>query len=927
MALAVGSRLAHYQVAALIGEGGMGQVYRATDTRLGRDVALKVLPDAFAADPDRLARFQREAQVLASLNHPGIAAIYGTEEDKTDGTRALVLELVEGPTLADRIAQGAIPIEDALPIATQIAEALEAAHEAGVIHRDLKPANIKVREDGTVKVLDFGLAKGFQPGGSDPSDSPTITVSATASGVIMGTAAYMSPEQAQGKPVDQRTDVWAFGAVLYEMLSGQRAFGGADVSSTLVAVLSGEVDLDALPEATPPRIRQVLRTCLRKEPTKRVHHLADVRLAMEGAFEAPVASPDTGSAGNATGVRLGIAAAVAVAVAVLVAGAFLGRAWFPGAETVPPREQTRLSMTVASGQHLSGGFGGEESEGGRQRPSRRSFVLSPDGRQLIYAAYDGETLRLYRRAMDREQATPIPGTEGGSNPFVAPDGQSVGFFVGTELRRVSIDGGDARTIATAGRVFVRQGASWTAEDTILVAAVDGIYDVPATGGSLRRLTTVDPAWIEGVRYPELLPGGRALLYNVFASEIPSDGGIVVESLETGEQRLVVEGGSDPRYVASGHIVFARRGTLMAVPFDVTRLEVTGAPVVVVEDVMQAERGLHTAYDSGAAQFSVSRSGSLAYVTGGIYPVVEMPLVWVDRNGAFDSLPLRPGHYLFPRFSPDGTRLAYSEGSKGDTHIWVYDIGLETSIPLTSVGDNWEPIWSPDGTQLAFASSAGDSADMRLFVMAADGSGEPRRLTDGDAEEQPSSWSSEGVLAFVQFKRPSDPDADIMTLSMDGESEPEPFLVSSFVEWWPTFSPDGRWLAYASNDTGRFEVYVRPFPQGEPAYRVSINGGSAPLWSPDGKQLFYLSPLGDGTWGVMVADVQTDPTFIQSRPTTLFAGPFVNSGTDPVTSYDVAPDGQRFVMVGNGPEVVAQPVTRINIVLNWVEELERLVPTN
>ncbi len=491
MPLQVGDRLGHYDVTALIGQGGMGQVYRATDTQLGRDVALKILPDAFAADPDRLARFRREAQLLASLNHPNIAQIHGIGEAEAGGTQALVLELVDGPTLADRIGHGAMPIEDALPIARQITEALEAAHEAGVIHRDLKPANIKVREDGTVKVLDFGLAKAFQPGGGDPSDSPTVTGSATASGVIMGTAAYMSPEQAQGKPVDTRTDVWAFGAVLYEMLSGQRAFGGADVSSTLVAVLSGDVDLDALPPATPPRLRQVVRTCLRKDPKQRVHHLADVRLAMEGAFESPVAPPDARSAGDSLGGRLGIAAAVAVAVGAVVAGVLLGRTWFQGAETVPLRELTRFSVPVAPGQRLSGGLAMEKEGFALQRPSRQSFVLSPDGRQLIYAASDGETTRLYRRPMDREQATLLPETEGGSNPFFAPDGRSVGFFVGRELKRVSLDGGGVRSIATTGPELFPYGASWTAEDTILVSAADSIFAVPANGGNLRLLTTVE----------------------------------------------------------------------------------------------------------------------------------------------------------------------------------------------------------------------------------------------------------------------------------------------------------------------------------------------------------------------------------------------------------------------------------------------------
>ena len=447
-----------------------------------------------------------------------------------------------------------------------------------------------------------------------------------------------------------------------------------------------------------------------------------------------------------------------------------------------------------------------------------------------------------------------------------------------------------------------------------MAADDGIYDVPATGGSLRQLTTVDPAWSQGIRFPELLPGGGALLYNAFASDTPSEGVVVVESLDTGERHLVVEGGSDPRYVASGHVLFARRGTLMAVPFDAVRLEVTGAPVVVVEDVMHGERGGNTGLNVGAAQFSVSRSGSLAFVPGGIYPESHRPLIWVDLTGGVDTVPQRPNTYWHPRVSPDGGRLTYAAGPPGDISIWVSDIGLEVPVRLTSVDDIAHPVWSPDGTQLAFGSTADG-----LFVMAADGSGEPKRVTDGDAAEIPSSWSSEGVLAFVQEGVES---LDIMTLAMDGESEPVPFFASSFSDAWPAFSPDGRWLAYASNDTGRSEVYVRPFPEGEPAHRVSTSGGGAPVWSPDGRQLFYRR--GEPR-SIMVVDVQTEPSFAGTRPRTLFERPF--GQTYPARNYDVAPDGRRFVMVTQPDQFEAQPVTRLNIVLNWVEELNRLVPTD
>ena len=718
MMLQPGARLGPYAVIAKIGAGGMGEVYRARDTTLDRDVALKVLPAAFTSDPDRLARFEREAKVLASLNHPNIGSIYGLEESEPStgsgqgAVKALVLELIEGPTLADVIAgslspgggegrgEGGLPIDDVLSIATQIAEALEAAHEIGVIHRDLKPANVKVKADGAVKVLDFGLAKAFQRDASDPSESPTVTAAATHTGVILGTAAYMSPEQARGQPVDPRTDVWAFGALLYEMLSGRRAFGGADVPSTLVAVLSGDVDLDALPPATPPRLRQVLRTCLRKEPRQRVHHIADVRLAIEGAFESSVAPAEALTAGDSPGARLGLAAAGAVAVAALAVGVGIGvdRTWFRPPDTGPARELTRLGVDVLPGHYLSGGSIWELRDEvlAPPRPSRQSFVLTPDGLQLFYAASDGETRRLYRRPMDREQSTPIPGTEGGSSPFMAPDGRSVGFFVGTELKRVALDGGQVRTITTAGGAVRFGGASWTERDTILVSDAgieDGIFEVPANGGTLSRLIARDPeqGGFLPPMHPELLPGGRAVLFNVPTGDIP----------------------------------------------------------VVVEDLMHAEGGSNTGLSFGAGQFSVSRSGALAYVPGGIYPLILQPLVWVSPDGVSEPLPLPPGMYYHPRFSPDGTRLAYTRRTqRGDTDIWVYDIELQVPDRLTSTGmDRW-PIWSPDGAQLAFASSRDDAVPSR-FLTASDGSGEPRRLTDdSDTPQIPSSWSSGHVLAFI-----------------------------------------------------------------------------------------------------------------------------------------------------------------------------------
>ena len=920
MALNVGSRIAHYDVTALIGEGGMGQVYQATDTKLNRDVALKILPEAFASDPDRLARFQREAQVLASLNHPGIAAIYGIEEQ--DDTRALVLELVEGPTLAERISKGPIPLDEALPIAKQIAEALEAAHEAGVIHRDLKPANIKVREDGTVKVLDFGLAKALDPSPTgDPSQSPTLTAAATQMGVIMGTSAYMSPEQAKGKAIDQRADVWAFGVVLFEMLTGTRTFVGDDVLETLARVIHHDPDWTTLPDSVPPVLGIFLRSCLQKNLKKRVRDIGDMGLALEGAFEVPLSSLGKGSVTGSTPRRPVAWVATAAVVAALAVGVLTGRTWFGGLGDVAPQGVTRLTVNIAPEQHLSGGLALEEAEFARQRPSRTSFVLSPDGRELVYsarlnlAASDG-SLRLYRRSMAETQARLIPETEGASSPFFAPDGESVGFFVDTQLKRMSLQSGEVRTVSTSGPEFDNHGASWTARDTILLSSGDAVYEVPSNGGLMNRLT--DPGSAEGrpVRYPELLPDGRAVLYNVESSVVPSDWDIVVESLDTGERRVIANG-SDPRYTASGHIVFVRTGTLMAIPFDAARLEPTGAPVVVVEDVMHSERAGNNLLNTGAGQFSLSDSGTLAVVAGGVYPVTEGSLLWVDLDGNTEALPLPSARYMWPRFSPEGNRLAYTEGPSNEGEIWVYDIGLESPVRLTSTGESVQPVWSPDGTQLAYAHRA-DAGPRQLYLMSADGS-DQRRLTESDTRQTPASWSVNDVLAFLQ-------DGDIWTISVDDGSDAVRFFETPATEGFAAFSPNGQFLAYVSDDAfGQNEVYVRPFPAGQPVHRISSNGGRSPIWSSDGRQLFFLERVEDGA-RVLVVDVTTDTNFTRGQPRLLFANQEYQTAALS-RNYDLAPDGGRFVIETRPAVYAAQRVTNVGIVLNWTQELLERVPVN
>jgi len=899
----------------------MGEVYRARDTKLDRDVAVKVLPEEFAEDEERLARFEREAKLLASLNHPNIASIHGFED--SDGLNALVLELVEGPTLAERIQQGPLPVDETIAIAKQIAEALEAGHEAGIIHRDLKPANIKVTEDGAVKVLDYGLAKALEGDSSSQDDSelsqsPTLTRQGTQIGVILGTAAYMSPEQAKGKRVDKRTDIWAFGAVVYEMLTGNRAFAGEDVSDTLAAVLRAEPDWEVLPAQLSPTLLTFLARCLEKDRSQRTRDAGDLRLAIDGAFDVPVSQP--GETERASTQRRPLVMSL-VALVALSVGLLLGRASQPESSArTNPRERTRLALNLVNGYYLSGGTELEKLvPHALLRPSRRSFSWSPDGRTLVYAASDGDTTRLFRRSLGRELATSIAGTEGAHVPFVAPDGADIGFFVGTELKRVSLDSGEVRTITTSGaKPEPRRGASWSVDDTILVASGNGIYQVPASGGEMRRLTGDDPAHREPLAFPELLPDGRAVLFNIVVGTVASEWDIAVESLDTGERRVVIEGGSDPRYVSSGHILFLRAGSLMAIPFDIERRETTGSPIRVLEDVMHAAQGPNGNLDTGAGQFSVSSSGELAYVPGGIYPPVDSKLAWVDRTGASELLPLPgSGPYYNPRFSPDGTRLAYVSGSRGNVQIWMYDIELQTPVRLTSTGENYPPIWSPDGSRVAFRSVS--EGRYQLMSLKADGSEEPQSMTRDDVSGHPTSWSRDGVLAFFTG---SVSHRDIWTLSTNDDGLPKAFLATPADETAAAFSPNGRWLAYISDETGRFEVYVRPFPEGTPVYRVSTAGGGAPAWSRDGRELYYRSSGEQRATGVMVVDVTSDPDFTRGKPRALFDAEFETSVP---RSYDMSPEGDRFVM-RTISQAEPQPVTEIQVVLNWLDELKRLVPT-
>ena len=720
MPLNVGDRLGPYEIIGELGAGGMGIVLRARDTKLDRDVALKVLPEAFTSDPDRLARFEREAKVLASLNHPNIGSIYGLEEADGGKFRALVLELVEGPTLADRIAKGSIPLDEALPIARQIAEALEAAHEAGVIHRDLKPANIKVREDGTVKVLDFGLAKALEGvPGSDPSQSPTLTAAATQMGVILGTAAYMAPEQAKGKVADKRADVWAFGVVLYEMLTGRRAFEGGDISEVMAGVITSQPDWDALPTALPPALVTYLRRCLQKDPRERIRDIGDMRLALAGAFDPsarpPVEPPVTTVVVPQLPLWQRPAAIAAVVLVAIVLGGLIDRALVPPPPTQPT---SRAALSVPPSRPVV------------QTPFFPDVAISPDGRRIVYQTGGGLDVRL----LDQLESVALRGLEAAVSPFVSPDGAWIGFASGNLLlQRVSSVGGPPVTICTLPAFLL--GASWGPDDVIIfgVDALHGLWQVPATGGEPTPLT--DPGGLSAHVFPDVLPAGTGVLFTVSTTpNTTTDDQIAVLDRATGEHRVIIEGGSFPRYAHSGHIVYAIEGVLYAVAFDQETLEVTGDPVPVVENVVTKS--------SGAASFDLSDTGALVYVNGTAGWNARQ-FVWVDQEGRQEVLPLPARPYFDPRVSPDGRRIAVTVVADQGQDVWVYDAVSAAGLRLTQGFAVRTPIWTPDGSRIIFDSSHESIGD--IYSVSADGSGQPEVVLASDAADFPTSVTPDGRM--------------------------------------------------------------------------------------------------------------------------------------------------------------------------------------
>jgi eukaryotic-like serine/threonine-protein kinase len=880
----VGKTLGHYQITSQLGKGGMGEVYQAKDQKLGRDVAIKVLPEEFAKDADRVARFQREAKLLASLNHPNIAGIHGLEE--SGGTNFLVLELVEGETLADRIKQGPIPVEEALKLALQIAEALEAAHEKGVIHRDLKPANIKVTADGKVKVLDFGLAKAF--GGEKEevnlSNSPTLSDAATQKGVILGTAAYMSPEQARGESVDKRADIWAFGCVLFEMLTGRGTFEGRTVTDVLASVIKSEPVWNRLPPNLLPRIRLLLERCLEKEAKNRCSSIGDARVDVQKALAEPggVFVPPVAGVEHRKALRIMPWIAAAVALAATIGGVAL---W-----TLRPselRQVMRFEYELPEGQQLS-------TDG-------IPVDVSRDGKQVVYSTSKG----LYLRAVDELTARLIVEGEV-QQPFFSPDGQWIGFFsvMDQQLKKTAITGGLPVTLCAVKPPLL--GASWGSDDTIIYSPNSGsiIMRISANGGIPETVIKAKSGTLAA--FPQLLPDGKSVLYGNLQK-------VMVQSLKSGEAKELFAG-VGARYVPTGHIVYlVPKGNnvfgVFGEPFNLERLEVTGGPVPLIEGV---------SVQAGA----FSNTGTLVYIpetapqtkTGA--SASARTLVWVDREGHEEAIPAPPNLYRYPKICPDGNRIALTVENKD---IWIWDLIHKTLTRLTfEIGGSLTLVWSPDGKRIAYYGTGPEKGGVGIYCKAADGTGQEELLSRTVDRRMffPYCWTGDGKY-LVGAETPDLRKFDIGVFSIEGDHTRKTLLQNAKLQNQPQISRDGKWMAYASDESGKNEIYVRPFPDVDKGrWQVSTSGGDSPLWSPDGRELFYLS--GDA---VMRASVKTEPKFeIIGTPNNLFRGTFVGSLPDNGTPWDIRPDGKRFLMI---KPPTARP--KINIVLNWFEELKQRVP--
>ena len=870
--------IAHYEILSKIGEGGMGAVYRALDTKLNREVAIKVLPEAFAADPDRMARFQREAQMLAALNHPNIAAIYGIEQG------SIVMELVEGADL-----KGPVPLETALDLARQIAAGLEAAHEKGIVHRDLKPANIKVTPDGRIKLLDFGLAKASEAAATPvgATQSPTLSLAMTQAGVILGTAAYMSPEQARGKPVDKRADIWAFGVILYELLTGDALFGGGEtVSDALAAVIKEMPDLNRVPI----EVRRLLRACLEKDPKLRLQSIGDWRLLLD--------EPPVPAAGPAAPARSRVWPAAAFGMA-LLAG-IGGIAWWRGAR--PPE---------ASPIHFSVNLPDASVR------NRRPVILSPDGRRIVYSkAVGNRNTILVTRLLSEDGVTTLPGTENAADIFFSFDGQWIGFTSNNELRKAPIRGGPVSTVTQ--EPYGITGASWQPDGHILYAgtATGLLTIVPAAGGA--KKTIPKPVDYGFERWPQLLPGGQDILFTVVpALTDTANGDLGVVSLADGKTQTIHRGSYQGRYLPSGHLVFGHNEALYAASFDLKTLRLLSEPVAVIEDLEPAG-----GVDNG--WFDISDNGTLIYVpTSAVQAAQQM--TWMEAGGKLTAIPAKPGRYRAPALSPDGRHLAYSlRSGTGDADLWVYDLARDTATQLTFnvMRAELEFAWAPDGKHLIYGAESAEGG--AIWWAATDGSGAPERLlANPKLAMRPYSISPDGRSLVYEVSPDGLP--DIWTVSLDitdprhpKAGTPQAYVATPAIEVDPAFSPDGRWIAYCSYEEGPDQVYVRPFPVGSNGggkFKVSTDRGKFPQWSPSGHELFYLN----GEDQIMVVEYSVKGAeFEAGKPRVWSATPIRRTGV--VRNFTIAPDGKRFLVFPRGPE--QQGPAHVNVVLNFFEELRR-----
>jgi len=898
--LTTGTKLGPYEMVAPLGAGGMGEVYRACDTRLGREVAIKILPDVFSNDPERLARFEREARMLASLNHPHIAAIYDIED--ANGSIALVLELVKGETLAERLSRRSIALTEVIDIGRQIAEALEYAHERGIVHRDLKPANVKITPEGVVKVLDFGLAKArTSEASATNTEESTITVGSTRVGVVVGTAAYMSPEQACGKPVDKRADIWAFGCVLFEILTECRPFTGQTSTEIIAAILEREPDWGKLPATTPQPLRRLLLRCLEKDPKCRLRDAGDACLELE---EAALAPEQTEQRPQLLTRRTAMATLAGAAAGMLATGIFSIRRWENGV----PRKLTRFPILIPDSDSLFAGW-------------TDRVAIAPDGGRIAFIAQQEQAspMTLYLRGLGDLESTHYKDIRTGGL-FFSPDSRWLGYFNATQpsMRKLPLAGGAPVTIFVRKAASGNAGGSWADNGTIyFVTDVPGdLRSVSALGGEPKQALGIDAAQGERLlKFPSALPDGKAILYTVAMADSESfdDAHIAAYLPHTGQKKVVIEGGTHARYSPTGHLVYARNGKLLAVRFDPDRLQVTGQPVTVLEGVLMGR-------NTGAANFDISASGDLVYAPGACDGGIRT-LYWVDRSGQAEKLPLPARSYLHPRISPDGRRLAVEiEGTNHDCYLYDFSSGVLSNI--TNNGWSHWPLWSPDGKIISYRS--GPMGQMRIWQIPADRSGVPQQVPADGYNQNAESYSPDGHALAYTATDPGVP-TKVVVVRLQGDRKPQTLDDSKYAEGSPKFSPDGRWLAYCSNESGKPQVYVQAFPGPGAKIQVSSDGGTDPVWKRNGEELFYRNED-----SMMAVRVSTASGFSAGHPQELWKGHYshgmsTSCGPAGLTSsnYDVTPDGKRFLMIKDEDQDSATS-KQIIVALGWADELNRLV---